>query len=100
MNGEYLDIWAIFKTEKNKLMRPKTHVDFLIKESQCQEALESFEDFEKSKDWLLEYEKLFWELTVSPKGYPVMIKSNFDGKNYPRIREFCNFFIQKSGINK
>jgi hypothetical protein len=72
-------------------MRPKSRIDYLIKEIQCEEAIDALNRYEDLSEWLKNYEKLFMDLTNTPPRLPTLIKAYFNGEKFPAIRLFCEF---------
>ena len=73
-------------------MRPQTHLDYLIKDSQCADAIEALREYQDLSKWLKAYEILFKELVMAPPVLPIVIKGSLNGFEYLKIREFCELY--------
>lgn len=75
-------------------MRPQTHLDYLIKDSQCADAIEALREYQDLTKWMQAYEVLFKELVMAPPGLPIVIKGSLNGFEYSNIQHFCEFYLE------
>jgi hypothetical protein len=75
----------------------KERIDYLIKDSQCEEAIEDFKRLESVPLWLEQYSELFKSVSIKPEGLPRITSFNFDGESYENIQRFsCLYEIINS----
>lgn len=94
---KYLDIFHVNSGKNRKKMRPKTRLDYLIMQNHCEEAIESLKKYEDLSEWIIDYEQLFFDLTITPDGLPTIIKDSFRGEPFFGIRNFCEFYLELKG---
>lgn len=75
----------------------KERIDYLIKDSQCEEAIEDFKRLESVALWLEQYLELFKSVSIKPEGLPRITSFNLDGESYENVQRFsCLYEIINS----
>ena len=67
-------------------------IDYLIKDNQCEKAIEDFKTLTSVPVWLTQYSELFDSVSIKPKGLPRITSYNFGGESYKNIQLFANLY--------
>ena len=70
----------------------KERIDYLIKDSQCEEAIEDFKRLESVPLWLEQYSELFKSVSIKPDGLPRITSFNSDGESFENIQKFGHLY--------
>ena len=67
-------------------------IDYLIKDNQCEKAIEDFKALSSVPVWLEQYSELFNSVSIQPEGLPRITSSNFNGEFFENIRQFSRLY--------
>jgi hypothetical protein len=67
-------------------------IDYLIKDNQCEKAIEDFKTLSSVPDWLEQYSDLFDSVSIQPKGLPRITSSHFEGESFENIQLFAHLY--------
>jgi hypothetical protein len=67
-------------------------IDYLIKDNQCEKAIEDFKKLSSVPDWLEQYSDLFDSVSIKPKGLPRITSSHFEGETFENIQLFAHLY--------
>ena len=67
-------------------------IDYLIKDNQCEKAIEDFKILTSVTDWLNQYSDLFNSVSIQPKGLPRITSSHFEGESFENIQLFAHLY--------
>lgn len=70
----------------------QTRIDYIIKDNQCEKALDDFKILKSVTDWLQHYSDLFNSVSIKPEGLPRITSSHFDGESLENIQLFANLY--------
>jgi hypothetical protein len=67
-------------------------IDYLIKDNQCEKAIEDFKILTSVPDWLQQYSDLFDSVSIKPEGLPRITSSHFEEESFENIQLFAHLF--------
>ena len=67
-------------------------IDFLIKDNQCEKAIDDFKTLTSVPEWLNQYSDLFDSVSIKPKGLPRITSSHFEGESFENIQLFAHLY--------
>jgi hypothetical protein len=67
-------------------------LDYLIKDNQCEKAIEDFKTLSSVPDWLDQYSDLYAFTGTQPKGLPRITNANFGGETFENIQLFGHLY--------
>lgn len=67
-------------------------IDYLIKDNQCEKAIEDFKILSSVPEWLNQYSDLFNSVSIKPKGLPRITSSHFEGESFENIQLFAHLY--------
>ena len=70
----------------------KERIDYFIKDSQCEDAIEDFKRLESVPLWLEKYSELFKSVSIKPDGLPRITSFNFENESFENIRLFTHLY--------
>jgi hypothetical protein len=70
----------------------KTRIDYLIKDNQCEKAIEDFKTLTSVTQWIDQYSVLFDSISIKPESFPRITSSHFDGESFENIQKFAQLY--------
>jgi hypothetical protein len=70
----------------------QTRIDYLIKDNQCEKAIDDFKILKSVPDWLNQYSDLYDSVSIAPKGLPRITSSHFEGESFENIQLFSHLY--------
>ena len=67
-------------------------IDFLIKDNQCEKAIDEFKTLTSVPEWLNQYSDLFDSVSIQPKGLPRITSSHFEGETFENVQLFAHLY--------
>lgn len=67
-------------------------IDYLIKDNQCEKAIDDFKTLSSVPEWLNQYSDLYNSVTIKPDGLPRITSINFGGESFENIRQFSKLY--------
>ena len=67
-------------------------IDYLIKDNQCEKAIDDFKILISVPDWLIQYSDLFDSVSIQPKDLPRITSSHFEGESFENIQLFAHLY--------
>ncbi|MEI6190721.1 MAG: hypothetical protein WCP61_09905 [Chitinophagia bacterium] len=75
-------------------------LDFLIKDNQCEKAIEDFKILASVPGWLIQYSDLYNSASIKPKGLPRITSSHFGGEIFVNIQLFSHLYETVNSLFK
>ena len=67
-------------------------LEYLIKDNECEEAIDEFKKLHSVPDWLSQYSELYYSITLQPEGRPRIVSCNYGGETFENIRLFGRLY--------
>jgi hypothetical protein len=67
-------------------------LDYLIKDSYCEQAIEDFKILTSVPSWLTENAALFDSISIKPDGLPPLTDAHFEGECFENILTFAHLY--------
>jgi len=67
-------------------------IDYLIRDTHCEKAIENFKILTSVPDWLIQNSGLYDSVTIKPNGLPKVTSSHLDGEDFEHIQLFAHLY--------
>jgi hypothetical protein len=69
-------------------------IDFIITDSQCEEAIIELDSAKSIESWILKYKDLFENISIKPEGLPSIANQHYQGIRYTFIGLFHSVYLK------